>query len=137
MNTKLTMVMGLMLLGLAACGKDDNASADAKTTVAKQLSAADVLLVKPADFSKNIAFTGSLKPLQEATVSAESGGTLAKLLVNEGTVVQAGQVLAVMDNQSVRESVQGQQAQVENSRANLALAQTKLKQQQVLFGKGL
>lgn len=70
-------------------------------------------------------------------MSAESGGTVAKLLVDEGNAVQAGQVIAVMDNQSVRESLQGQQAQVQNSQANLDLAATKLKQQQVLFAKGL
>ena len=136
MQSKILMLMCAVLLGLAACGKSDNAAKSPQTPVAKQLSAADVLTMQAQDFAQVVAFTGSLKPIKEATVSAESGGTVAKLLVDEGNAVQAGQVIAVMDNQSVRESLQGQQAQVQNSQANLDLAATKLKQQQVLFGKG-
>ena len=136
MQSKILILMCAVLLGLAACGKGDNAAQSPQTPVAKQLSAADVLTMQAQDFAQVVAFTGSLKPIKEATVSAESGGTLAKLLVDEGNAVQAGQVIAVMDNQAVRESLQGQQAQVQNSQANLDLAATKLKQQQVLFGKG-
>lgn len=124
------------VLVLSACGQQKPAATEAKQDAAKQLSSADVMVIAPTDFSQTVAFTGSLKPLKEATVSAESGGTVAKLLVDEGNAVQAGQVIAVMDNQSVRQSQQAQQAQVQNSQANLALAQTKLKQQQVLFQKG-
>ena len=136
MQSKILILMCAVLLGLAACGKGDNAAKSPQTPVSKQLSAADVLTMQAQDFAQVVAFTGSLKPIKEATVSAESGGTVAKLLVDEGNAVQAGQVIAVMDNQAVRESLQGQQAQVQNSQANLDLAATKLKQQQVLFGKG-
>ncbi|UOO88151.1 efflux RND transporter periplasmic adaptor subunit [Vitreoscilla massiliensis] len=127
--------MCALLLVLAACGKNDNA-AKSPQVVSKQLSAADVLTVQAQDFAQVVAFTGSLKPIKEATVSAESGGTVSNVLVDEGNAVEAGQVVAVLDNQSVRESLQAQRAQVQNSQANLDLAATKLKQQQVLFGKG-
>ena len=135
MQSKRRIWMCALLLGLAACGKNDNA-AKSPQVATKQLSAADVLTVQAQDFAQVVAFTGSLKPIKEATVSAESGGTVSNVLVDEGNAVQAGQVIAVLDNQSVRESLQAQRAQVQNSQANLDLAATKLKQQQVLFSKG-
>lgn len=136
MKIQTLIMMGMLLVLLSACGKEETSTAASAPTTQKQLSAADVMVVQAENFERTVSFTGSLKPLKEATVSAESGGTVARLLVDEGNTVQAGQVIAVMDNQSVRESLQAQQAQVQNSQANLALAQTKLKQQQVLFNKG-
>lgn len=133
-NHLMTVVVVCCILLVSACGNEK--ASNENVTVIKQLSAADVVPIKPQNFQQTIAFTGSLKPLQEAIVSAESGGTVAKMLVAEGDEVQQGQVVAVMDNQTVSQNVQSLQAQVDNSRANLALANTKLKQQQVLFEKG-
>lgn len=133
-NNWMTAVWICCILLVSACGGEK--ASNETVTVIKQLSAVDVVQLKPQNFEQSIAFTGSLKPLQEAIVSAESGGTVAKMLVAEGDEVQKGQIVAVMDNQTVSQNVQSLQAQVDNSRANLALANTKLKQQQVLFEKG-
>lgn len=52
-------------------------------------------------------------------VSAKVNGRVEKVLVNEGDSVQAGQVIAVIEQQEF-------QAQVEQAKANLAMAQAKL-----------
>ncbi|WP_104932057.1 efflux RND transporter periplasmic adaptor subunit [Vitreoscilla sp. C1] len=135
MNNNLMMLVLVCCIGLVSACSSEKASNET-TTVIKQLSVADVVQIQPQNFEQTIAFTGSLRPLQEAIVSAESGGTVAKMLVAEGDEVQKEQVVAVMDNQAVSQNVQSLQAQVDNSRANLALSNTKLKQQQVLFEKG-
>ena len=65
MQSKILMLMCAVLLGLAACGKSDNAAKSPQTPVAKQLSAADVLTMQAQDFAQVVAFTGSLKPIKK------------------------------------------------------------------------
>jgi RND family efflux transporter MFP subunit len=67
---------------------------------------------------------------------AGSGGRVVRVLVDAGSWVRAGQVLAVVDR-----SVQAQQAaqlaaQVESARANAALAQSNLERAQALVSRG-
>lgn len=52
-------------------------------------------------------------------VSAKINGRIEKVLVKEGDNVQAGQVIAVLERQEF-------EAQVEQAKANLAMAQAKL-----------
>jgi ABC exporter DevB family membrane fusion protein len=56
---------------------------------------------------------GLVEPLsEEVRVSAQVGGRLAQVLVDEGDRVRAGQVLAVVDNQDYRARVESAEAEV-------------------------
>ncbi len=121
---------------LAACGGQNRTDSAASAPQSKQLSATDVLRVDSSEFVNSVPFTGNVAARDHTTVSAEVGGTVRRIAVKEGDVVQRGQQMALLDNESVRQSVAAQQAQLANSRANLDLARIKLKQQQVLFQKG-
>lgn len=56
---------------------------------------------------------GLVEPVsEEVRVSAQVGGRLARVLVDEGDLVETGQVLAVVDNQDYRARVESAEAEV-------------------------
>ncbi len=62
---------------------------------------------------------GTLMPKQEVTVSAEASGRVVKVLVDEGSRVSAGQVLAVVEGDKLNVSVANAQAVYDDAVANV------------------
>lgn len=54
--------------------------------------------VKRSDVSETVSVTGELVPSEFADLSSQSAGTVDKVWVKEGDVVQAGQVIARLDS---------------------------------------
>jgi HlyD family secretion protein len=72
------------------------------------------------DFVPVISATGKIVPEQEATLSVQTGGIVAELLVQEGDVVTAGQVLVrLQGKEQLRAAISA--AQLELANANYAL----------------
>jgi HlyD family secretion protein len=108
-----------------------------------------------------ISANGTVKPERSTNISPQTSGLLKQLLVNEGDLVQQGQVIAYMDDavlQAQRMQAEGKlnsaqfklkkllagnraqevgqaQAQLDEARASLNQAELKLKQDQELFGE--
>jgi len=83
--------------------------------------------------------SGYVTARREATVSSKITGKMLDVLVEEGTQVEAGQVLAHIDASNTEASLHLAQAQLESARqslaetdANLALAETDLRRQRAL-----
>lgn len=72
--------------------------------------------------------TGTVTPLHEVDLYFKQQGTLKALTVNAGDTVQAGQVLAVQDDASLR-------ASVEQARSDLLQAKLKLQQSELEYEK--
>jgi RND family efflux transporter MFP subunit len=76
----------------------------------------------------NIAIvTGALNAQQDVTVGVKAAGKLVAVYVREGDTVRAGQIVAQQDTADL-------QAQLDQQRANLVSAQTKLEQARVAYG---
>lgn len=73
--------------------------------------------VAPRDLSRTITVTGPVEPIRTVQVSAQTGGTLLEVLVEEGDRVRSGQLLARLDSREIS-------AQLEHAKAVLANAQT-------------
>lgn len=102
---------------LAACSKPAT-----KTTESERARAVRVVRVSAEPISGTLTATGSLLPREEAAVAPEvSGYRVAKVLVDAGAYVKAGQVLAQMDGALI-------EAQVEQQRAAAAQAQIQAEQ---------
>ncbi len=131
--------MFVALQGLVACGNsmsaDEQTASTPKQDGVKSLTLQDVAQAKQQDLQNSIAFSGDLTAKNSATVSSEVGGTVLRVVLKEGNAVNKGQELAFIDSQSSRENLNAQQAQLNNAQANLRLANTQLKQKQVLFEK--
>jgi HlyD family secretion protein len=87
--------------------------------------------------------SGYVTARREATVSSKVTGKILEVLVEEGTPVEAGQILARVDASNTEASLALAQAQLDSARralaeteANLALAELDLQRQRALAAKG-
>lgn len=128
---KIALALTLVLaatLPLAACKKPP-----VKTTESERARAVRVVRVSADPISGTLAAAGSLIPREEATVSPEvSGYRVARVLVDAGAYVQAGQVLAQMDPALITAQVEQQRAA-----AAQALIQAEQAEDQAARVKGL
>jgi HlyD family secretion protein len=102
-----------------------------------QVPSVTVVVPGRSEVGRTITASGPLAARREQPVGiAGSGGRVVRVLVDAGSWVRAGQVLAIVDR-----SVQAQQAaqlaaQVEAARANAALAQSNYERAVALQGRG-
>ncbi|WP_430676853.1 efflux RND transporter periplasmic adaptor subunit [Leptolyngbya sp. AN10] len=75
--------------------------------------------VDRVDAALTISANGTVQPAQSVNVSPKSSGVLRQLLVKEGDRVQAGQILAYMDDSNFQGQLIQAQAQVATAEANL------------------
>ena len=119
------LVLILVLFFAFGRGGSDKAAQDAAAAGAGQIPSVTVVVPGQTAVGRVIGASGPLGAKRDQPVGiAGSGGRVVSVLVDAGSWVHAGQVLAVVDR-----SVQAQQAsqlaaQVEAARANAALAQS-------------
>jgi membrane fusion protein, multidrug efflux system len=98
-----SLLIGVSTLALSGCGKDSaKESADTATT------AIPVQVDRPSrgEMLSVYAGTAPLQADQEAMVVAKVGGEVRELLVEEGDLVKAGQILARLDGDRLRFELQ-------------------------------
>jgi HlyD family secretion protein len=81
------------------------------------------IAVKAEPFTLRITASGTVVPFQSVNISPKNAGILEKLLVEQGDRVEAGQLLARMDQRDVKGQLLQAQAAVEQARAKLARSQ--------------
>lgn len=103
----------------------------------------EVLLISPAQATTDLTSTGYVVPDRSSKVGAKAAGRLARVLVQEGQVVQAGDVLAALEDGIERSAIATARARVKaararglTARANLAEAQLRLEREEVLASRG-
>jgi RND family efflux transporter MFP subunit len=96
---------------------------------------ADLYIVEPGSLEQTLPLTGSLMPLNEATVKAKVAGELVAVDVREGESVKQGQMLAKIDLTEVEARVASRQADVEAAKAQLVWADKNRSQQKALLDK--
>ncbi len=106
----------LALLGTSAC----DSLGGAQETVSQQVE------VTRGDLAISVTGNGKIKTSREARLTFGSGGKVDKILVEEGDVVKAGDVLAGLDTDTLELSVN--QAQLAVTQAEVALTQAQLAQ---------
>jgi HlyD family secretion protein len=84
-------------------------------------SATETAVVERGTIRVTISGSGSLAPNDEVSLAFSSGGEVAEVLVEVGDVVQAGDVLARLDDADARQSVADAEMQVAQAEINLAL----------------
>ena len=136
------VVVALVVLALVAAGGwwwlagGRTFEVEAATAVAPASSGAGPLAVLQA--------TGYVTARREATVSAQITGTLTKVMIEEGEHVEAGQILALLEDTAQRAALAQAEAQQRAAQAELGqfsaqLAQSRrdLKRAQDLVGRKL
>jgi HlyD family secretion protein len=121
-----TLAVGAV--GLAGCNRGGSAAAAKATQVAIQNPGTQVV-VTPArvgSISDIAQVTGALNALHDVTVGVKAAGKVVAVYNREGDFVHSGQVVAQQDPADL-------QAQLDQQRANLVSAQTKLAQARVTY----
>lgn len=111
MRTHLSLLP--LLLVLAACGKPTAVEAPARPVLAARAVAAD-------DFVE--AYAGEVRARYEPQLGFRVGGKIARRLVDVGSRVEAGTVLAELDPADLELQVEASQAQWQAANADLELA---------------
>jgi len=109
--------------------------ATAATAPVAEFLQGDLSIVEPMSLERTLPLTGSLAPLNEATVKAKVAGELVAVAVREGESVKAGQLLARVDITDVQARVAARQADVEAAKAQLVWADKNRAQQKALLDK--
>ena len=108
----------------------------APDAAAARVAQVETLRLTPRTFEDRIEVTGALEAVRDATLSAQSAGTV-QTLVELGTMVQRGQVLASLDAELLAAAVKQAEAQVEVARTAAALAEDNFKRQKPLADDGI
>ncbi|MGV8916262.1 MAG: efflux RND transporter periplasmic adaptor subunit [Pseudomonas sp.] len=91
-----------------------------------------VISVVKEDVPRYVSGIGSVLSLHSVIVRPQVDGILTKLLVKEGQQVKTGDLLATIDDRSIRASLEQAQAQLAQSQAQLDVAQVDLKRYRLL-----
>ena len=91
-----------------------------------------VVSVAQKDVPRYVSGIGSVLSLHSVVVRPQIDGILTKLLVKEGQLVNKGDLLATIDDRSIRASLDQAKAQLGESQAQLQVAQVNLKRYKIL-----
>jgi RND family efflux transporter MFP subunit len=122
---------------LALMGGGEDAAAPAGEEGAETLPAVTVVVPGRQQVSRTISATGTLAAKRDMPVGvAGEGGEVARVLVEAGDWVNAGQTLAVIERSVQSQQAQQLAAQIEVARADAALAQNELDRAMALVDRG-
>ncbi len=127
----------LVLLLLAACEPPVEGEGPMKAKVpdaarARPARKVQVLTLAPQPFTETVEVTATVQAPNDATLSAQSAGTV-RSRADVGTLVKDGEVVARLDAAVAEASLAQTQAQVAAAESALALARDTLKRQKPLF----
>ncbi|ROM80897.1 efflux transporter periplasmic adaptor subunit [Pseudomonas brassicacearum] len=91
-----------------------------------------VVSVEQKDVPRFASGIGTVLSLHSVVIRPQIDGILTKLLVKEGQRVKKGDLLATIDDRSIRASLDQARAQLGESQAQLAVAQVNLKRYKLL-----
>jgi RND family efflux transporter MFP subunit len=128
--TALAAAMLLMAsaLPLSSCGKARAKNDSAATTIT-----VGVASVTRKSLSRQITLSSELVPFQEIDVYAKESGYVKKLLVDYGSRVKAGQLMATLEIPELEAQLQEDEAAIKNAEDEAASAQHQLKRYQAQY----
>ncbi|QJR17282.1 efflux RND transporter periplasmic adaptor subunit [Pelagibacterium halotolerans] len=101
-----------------------------------QLHTSEVYDVAPQDLSAAIAFTGSVRPVQSADISAQVAGIANQVHVQAGDAVAAGDVLVEIDATDLNLQLRQQQSALSSTEIQLNAARQTLDRVRSLAERG-
>jgi HlyD family secretion protein len=114
------LAAAVLALAATACGKGGGGGGAGRG--GPPPLAVDVAQAQRQDIATYVTLDGQIAPVQESTLSSPQSGNVAAVYVNEGQHVSRGQVVAKLDDSTLRASLAQQQAIVQQQTAQLGSA---------------
>lgn len=98
----------------------------------------DVIAPQPTTFARNLAATGTVRARDELVIGSDASGVrLVEVLVDVGSTVQRGQLLARGDDATLQAQLAQQDAQIRNAQAELAQARANVERSERIRDSGV
>lgn len=130
-QTRTVIVASAVVALIAVAGWGLTRPATAKVSAPAAVPVRVVSVVKE-DVPRYVSGLGSVLSLHSVIIRPQVEGILTKLLVKEGQQVKTGDLLATIDDRSIRATLAQAQAQLAQSQAQLDVAQVDLKRYRLL-----
>ncbi|HEY3618380.1 MAG TPA: biotin/lipoyl-binding protein, partial [Candidatus Sulfotelmatobacter sp.] len=118
-----------LVVSLFSCsgGRADHVQANGPTVTV------GVTKVVKKSLGRQITLSSELVPFQEIDVFAKQSGYVNKLMVDYGTHVKAGQVMAILEIPELEAQLQEDQAEIKNASSQVTKAQHELARYQAQY----
>lgn len=100
----LLAAMAVLAVTAAGCRRSEADAMTEDAAGAVTIGRENIATVRRESLSSGPAISGTLTPEREATIRAQVGGSVLAVLVDEGTPVTAGAVLARIDDRTLRDA---------------------------------
>jgi len=132
-----SLVVALAAVTVTGCKRGEasdakSEAAPAPTTVGTE----NVVVVSQAELASGPSISGNLQAAQEATVRAQIGGTVLQTLVDEGSRVGTGTLLARIDDRTIRDQYLSARSAVTSAQSAADVAQRNLERNERLASAG-
>lgn len=125
----ITVLLAVLVVRYLLGSSEEKIQPGAPAPGAAKPVAADVVVVQPVSLSETLSATGTLLPDEQVTLQMEVAGRIQEIYFQEGSAVQAGQLLLQLDNADL-------QAQLDKVEVQQALALDRMKRQEELLARG-
>jgi multidrug efflux pump subunit AcrA (membrane-fusion protein) len=95
----------------------------------------DAIEVKPATLSPTLELFGEVQSPQNSELSAGVESTVAQMLVRDGNSVEKGEILVILDKRDAQLSLQQNEADLREAKAQQNFARIKLQRSKLAFDK--
>ena len=129
LSCSLTAIVVAMAIAVPSCSRNGNGRVQASGP----MITVGVTTVVNKSLGRQITLSSELVPFQEIDVYAKESGLVKKLLVDYGTHVKAGQVMAILEIPELEAQLQEDQAEIKNAGNQVTRAQHELYRYQAQY----
>ena len=137
-RTIAAVATSITLVAVAGCGSGEAADAktEGSTPAPTTVGTENIVVATQAQLASGPAISGNLQAEQEATVRAQIGGTVLQTMVDEGSRVSSGTVLARIDDRTIRDQYLSARSAVTSAQSAADVAQRNLERNERLATAG-
>lgn len=132
-NEGLSYLLTTVVVGLAIAASSCSGNGNGRVQASGPTITVGVTKVVNKSLGRQITLSSELVPFQEIDVYAKESGYVKKLLVDYGTHVKAGQVMAVLEIPELEAQLQEDQAEIKNAANQVSRAQHELYRYQAQY----